>query len=71
QVTAPAALAHGRAARRGTPRHAVGAVAGALLDARQVVAAGPDGYGTFPEERLTGPVFLPVAPGIGARYELY
>ncbi|WP_434047433.1 MULTISPECIES: hypothetical protein [Sorangium] len=40
-------------------------------DARQVVAAGPDGYGTFPEERLTGPVFLTVAPGIGARYDLY
>ncbi|WP_437650192.1 PEGA domain-containing protein [Sorangium sp. So ce362] len=40
-------------------------------DAAQAVLAGGDGRGTFPVERLAGPVLLTVAPGIGARYEFH
>ncbi|WP_434047435.1 MULTISPECIES: PEGA domain-containing protein [Sorangium] len=43
----------------------------ARWDAGQVVPAGTDGRGQFPAERLTGPVVLTIAPGIGARYEFY
>ncbi|MGK4005500.1 PEGA domain-containing protein [Sorangium sp. So ce1036] len=40
-------------------------------DVTQAVPAGEDGRGSFPAERLAGPVLLTIAPGIGARYEFY
>ncbi|AUX42052.1 uncharacterized protein SOCE26_034770 [Sorangium cellulosum] len=43
---------------------------GSVWDVAQVVPAGTDGRGSFPEkETLVGSVVLTVAPGIGVRYE--